>query len=180
MKLSSASKHLATVGRGGGSPSIDDRNAARGRGIAQEARALTTAIVLVLQLKSHRRWTKMGSNFEAMPTKVKHHGRPLVRKTLTPQCFIQRLPITMLQRYANLLAQEDKRSEINVFLLLKRFMLLQNRPMEPFVSTLLMAAHSALRTLATPLPRRKELKYIISNESLSMVSGGESTFLCPR
>jgi hypothetical protein len=42
MKLSSASKHISAAGRGGGSSSIYERNAARGRGISQQARDVKT------------------------------------------------------------------------------------------------------------------------------------------
>jgi hypothetical protein len=131
MKLSAASKHLSTAGRGGGSRLLDDINAARGRGIAQQAKAQTmdnsdslgssTEKKMPMDKDGHQRrgYAYKGESPWSAPP-VKNSDPTVLHSTTTdntdPQ--IRQFAGTINVRFSII----DKWSKINVSLLRKRLM----------------------------------------------------------
>jgi hypothetical protein len=131
MKLSSASNHLATPSRGGGRRSTDDKNAARSRGIAQQARATKTdnsdsfspSTEEPLPMDEdglQRRGYAYKGEAPWLAPPVKDAGPTVFRSTPTNNVAPQ---IRQFSGTINLgfSKREDKRGKINVSLLLERF-----------------------------------------------------------
>jgi hypothetical protein len=89
MKLSNVSNHISTAGRGGGSRYLDDHNATRGRGMPQQARALTIEDSANKGIPVTRQWHKMKIPTIALDTHIKDNcpGQPHLHKSLTSLYF---------------------------------------------------------------------------------------------
>jgi hypothetical protein len=176
MKLSNASNHLSSAYRGGGSRDVDDGNAVRGRDMPKQARARGTnnsdtyyrsiEKPITMDHYGHQRRVYAYKSDESDATVF--HAKPI--NNAAPQ--IRQFSGTINLGFS---LSEDKRKEINVSLLLKRFVSFAKQTDADFRIEPLNGSAQRLLTHATFQPPRKELNFTTSIASLLMALGEKST-----